>query len=568
MNDNLFGSDLWKPALDKYAAATGLSVELFAADGQPVPGSTRLTPLAALFREYAVDPGLFNECARRCLSQTGERPAVIVAESHGLTVVGASLAFDGEIVGAAVAGYALGRFSQVPLIQRWAQSAGVPFHRLWDIARRQSPTPERRLELHGELLQVLGDTLLRENHRTRQYEETADKLQAADAAKDEFLAVLSHELRTPLAAIAGWANVLRRSASAESVSKAVLAIDRNVFLQSRMVEDLLDVTRIAKGTVTLDLRIHALAALIQAAMEASVQEGEKKSIRIDFTDANVPLLVHGDAGRLQQIFRNIVSNAVKFTPAGGRVRVTLARDADCARVAVADSGKGIAPDFLPFVFELFRQQEHGTRREHEGLGIGLALVKRLVELHGGSVDISSAGVGHGTEVTVRLPLAAAAAHELAVAAPALGEPALPTLDGLAVLLVEDSQDSRESLRDLLLLLGARVSVARDGREALDMIGDADPDLVLCDLRMPRMDGYEFMRELNRMTSAHHPPVLAMSGLVSDSDRRRTAEAGFQAHLAKPFNEAAIVAAMTAALRDRPKRWRPASQSRPPPSGLH
>ena len=553
MDNELFGSDLWEPALDRYADATGLSVELFGADGQSVLGSTRLTPLVALFREYAADPGLFAECARRCLGQTGDRPAVVVSEARGLTVVGASLALEGRIVGAAVAGYALGRFTQVPGVQRWAQSAGVPFQRLWDVARGQSPMPERRLELHGALLQVLGDALLRENHRTRQQEDTARKLRAADAAKDEFLAVLSHELRTPLAAIAGWASVLKRSPSAENVSRATLAIDRNVFLQSRMVEDLLDASRIAQGAVTLELGAHALAPLIQAAVEASMEDVERKAIRIDFADAEAPLFVQGDAGRLQQVFRNIVGNAVKFTPSGGRVRVALAREADEARITVADTGVGIAPAFLPFVFDLFRQQEQGTRREHQGLGIGLALVKRLVELHGGSVSIASSGGGgsSGTEATIRLPLAAAPAAA-AQAVPAAAEPALSSvLAGLVVLVVEDSQDSRESLRDLLRLLGARVSVAGDGREALEMIRSVDPDLVLCDLRMPRMDGYEFIDELSRTTSIRHPPVLAMSALASVADRRRTEAAGFRAHLAKPFDEAAVVAAVHAALRDQP-----------------
>jgi signal transduction histidine kinase len=550
VDDELFGSDLWKPALDRYADATGLSVELYGADAQVVLASTRLTPLAALFREYAADPGLFAECARRCLVQDGDRAAVIVSESHGLTVVGASLALEGVIVGAAVAGYALDRFTQVPVVQRWGQSVGVPFQRLWDVARRQSPMPARRLALHGELLQLLGDALLRENQRTRQQEDAAHKLRAADAAKDEFLAILSHELRTPLAAIAGWVNVLKRTTSNEHLLHAVQAIDRNVLLQTRMIEDLLDVSRIVKGSVTLESGAHALAPLIEAAVEASMEEVERKSIRVDFADAGAPLYVQGDAGRLQQVFRNLVGNAVKFTPSGGQVRVALAHEAQEARVTVTDSGAGIAPEFLPFVFDLFRQQEQGTRRAYQGLGIGLALVKRLVELHGGSVSIASGGSGRGTQATIRLPLAAAPGAA-AAAVPAAAEPAPSGLAGLVVLVIEDSPDSRESLRDLLRLLGARVAVAGDGREALDMIGDVDPDIVLCDLRMPHMDGYEFIDELSRTQSIRHPPVLAMSALASAADVRRTEAAGFQAHLAKPFDEAAVVAAVNAALRDGP-----------------
>ncbi|MDQ2942841.1 MAG: hypothetical protein M3R21_04125, partial [Candidatus Dormibacteraeota bacterium] len=238
MHDNLFTSDLWKPALDKYAEVTRLTVKLFSVDERAVLATVHPTPLDALFREYGFDPGLFGECARRCLSQTELRPAVVVAESHGLTVVGTSLVLEGAIVGAAVAGYAFAGFSQVVAVQRWAQSAGVPFDGLWNIARRQPPVPERRLKLHGELLQVLGDELLRENYRTRQYEDAVVELQAAAAAKDEFLAVLSHELRTPLAPIVGWASVLKKSKNKEHVQRAAEAIERNALLQSRMVDDL------------------------------------------------------------------------------------------------------------------------------------------------------------------------------------------------------------------------------------------------------------------------------------------------------------------------------------------
>jgi signal transduction histidine kinase/ActR/RegA family two-component response regulator len=554
MDRSLFDSDLWKPALDKYAEATGLTVELFGADGESVLDSLHSTPLVKLFREYRFDPGLFAECARRCLLQTSDRGAVAVAEAHGLTVVGTSLVLEGAIVGAAVAGYAFAGFSQVAAVQRWAASAGVPFDALWHIARRQAPMPERRLKLHGELLQVLGDALLRENHRTRQYEETVVKLEAASAAKDEFLAILSHELRTPLAPILGWASILKRN-EGEEVRRAAEAIERNVLLESGMIEDLLDMNLIAHGSVRLDLEIHELPALIRAAAETIASEIGQKFIRLELVDTGEPLLVEGDSGRLQQVFRNILSNAVKFTPDGGSIRVAASREANDALIVVADSGEGIAPDFLPFVFEIFRQQEQGTRREHEGLGIGLALVKKLTELHKGSVSVASAGTGHGTQVTLRLPLTTEI-PDLDAPMPAVGASAA-ALEGLSVLVVEDSADTRESLRILLEQLGAQVSVARDGREGLGILRDADPDVVLCDLRMPRMDGFEFMHELHRGPSPAHPPVVAMSGLTSESVRQRARDAGFQGHIRKPFSDAAIVAAVGAALNRRqdPQRSR-------------
>lgn len=548
MKDDLLSSDLWKPALEKYAEATGLTVQLYGVDGRVLLGPFHPTPVFELFREYGSEPGLFAECARRCVSQTDARPAVVVAESHGLTVVGTSLVLEGTIVGAAVAGYAFVGFGQVHTVQRWAKATGMPFDRLWHIARRQPPVPERRLILHGELLQVLGDALLRENYRTRQYEEMVVQLQAAAAAKDEFLAVLSHELRTPLSPIMGWANILKTNDSTD-VRRAAQIIERNVLLQSRMIEDLLDMNMIAHGTVRLDLKNHELSTLIRAAVETSARDIEKKGFRLESVEAGERLFVEGDAGRLQQVFRNILSNAVKFTPAGGSIRVSVRREAGSARIVVADTGIGIAPEFLPHVFEIFRQQEQGTRREHEGLGIGLALVKQLIELHKGTVSVASAGAGRGTEVAVELPLATET-PDVDDAAPAGAEISTSALAGLSILVVEDSADTRETVRVLLEHFGAEVSVARDGREALDMIQDAGPDLVLCDLRMPRMDGFEFMRELHRGPTPAHPPVVAMSGLASDADRRRTREAGFEGHITKPFDEAALVAAVGAALNPR------------------
>jgi signal transduction histidine kinase/ActR/RegA family two-component response regulator len=560
MEGSLFGSDLWEPALDKYAEATGLSVELFGIDGRMVLASSHLTPLAALFREYGFEPGLFAECARRCLDHAYDRTAIASAESHGLTVVGTSLLLEGEIVGAAVAGYALAGFSQVPSVQRWAESTGMSFDRLWSIVRQQAPVPERRLMLHGGLLQVLGDALLRENYRTRQYEETVVKLQAASAAKDEFLAVLSHELRTPLAPIAGWASVLKKSESLEEVRQAAQAIERNAFLQSRMIDDLLDMSRIRQGAVGLDLEILDLMASVRAAAEVSAAEIEKNAIRMEINGPGEPLFVEGDAGRLQQVFGNIVSNAVKFTPRGGSVRICLEREGDNALARVADTGKGIAPEFLPFAFEIFRQQEQGTRRAHEGLGIGLSLVKKLTELHKGTVSIASAGPGRGTEVSVRLPLAARG-PDAADSEPAAAESAAPALAGLSILVVEDSADARESLRALLQLLGAQVSVVHDGREALDVMAQgAKPDVVLCDLLMPRLDGFEFIRELDSTSAPPHPPVIAVSGLASEKSRERTLQAGFEGHIKKPFDEAAVVAAVSGVLGRRRESQSPASRS--------
>jgi CheY-like chemotaxis protein len=375
--------------------------------------------------------------------------------------------------------------------------------------------------------------------------------------------VLSHELRTPLARIAGWAGVLKTTENLAQVHRAAEVIERNALFQSRMIDDLLDMSLAAQGSVKLDLEILELGAVIRAALETIAGEVEKKSFHLEIDARGDSMFVEGDAGRLQQVFRNILSNAVKFTPAGGSIRVALAQEADSALVRIADTGKGIAPEFLPFVFDIFRQQEQGARREHEGLGIGLSLVKKLTELHKGKVSVASAGAGHGTEVTVRLPLAAGI--------PQVDDAARvrePTLAGLSILVVDDSEDTREALQQLLQAMGAQVSLAHDGREALDMIRDASPDLVLCDLRMPRMDGFEFMRELRRRPLPAHPPVIAISGLASEADRQRAREAGFEAHIKKPFDAAAVVAAVSAALRNRQEALgsAPPTNARLTPSG--
>ncbi len=339
----MFDLSTWLPALEKFGAVTHLTVIVYAADDRIVCGPFHATPLHTLFARHGYDPRIFDECARRCVSQVRDRQAVVVPLQDGLAVVGAPLVLDGQIVGAAVAGYALVDFVGSSAIEHLARAAGVPFGEIWDIARAQQPIPERRLKLQGELLQVLGEAILRENSRARGSEMTAAALAAESAAKDDFLAVVSHELRTPLTPIVAWARILKLGADPARARHAAEVIERNALLQTRLVDDLLELTRARLGKSALDLRVYDLNEVLRSAIEVIADDIQEKGLAVDVVEAREPLLVEVDEQRVQQILRNVLSNAVKFTPNGGRISVVLAQEGDMAALRIRGHRRGHRP---------------------------------------------------------------------------------------------------------------------------------------------------------------------------------------------------------------------------------
>jgi signal transduction histidine kinase/PleD family two-component response regulator len=375
----------------------------------------------------------------------------------------------------------------------------------------------------------------------------------ANRLKDEFLATLSHELRTPLTAILGWTRMLR-SGSLEPAKavRALEVIERNTLRQSRLIEELLDVSRIATGKLRIQARPLSLAPVVEAAVDALRPAVEAKEITVVAEIDAAPVEVLGDADRLSQVVANVLGNAVKFTPAGGRIELRLRRARGGVEIVVRDDGEGISREFLPFVFERFRQADSSSRRVSSGLGIGLALVRHIVEAHGGSAEAESPGRGLGSTFTLWFPVTSGAAAEAAMGAPGAAPPSAPRsegageLSGVHVLLVEDDEDTRAVVQELLRVHGAKVSAVGSVSEALAAITAERPDVVVSDLAMPGEDGYDLIRRVRARPLAEGGgvPALALTASARREDHLRATSAGFQMHATKPIEPADLIAAVT------------------------
>jgi PAS domain S-box-containing protein len=373
--------------------------------------------------------------------------------------------------------------------------------------------------------------------------------EAANRVKDEFLSTLSHELRTPLTAIMGWSNLLLYGDVApDRHQQAIETIARNAKSQAQLIDDLLEVSRIITGKIRLDFVPCELQAVTEAAAESLGPTAEAKgvSLQISVNPDVGPVL--GDRERLQQVVWNLLSNAVKFTPAGGSVQLNLLRINSHAEIVVTDSGPGINPDFLPHVFERFRQADGSTTRKHGGLGLGLAIVRHLVELHGGSVRADSEGEGKGATFTVRLPLMLASAHHVDTRPSFLSKAvssngAIPSLVGLNLLIVDDELDARELVSTMLQRCGANVKAAASAGEAFECLETWQPDVLIADIGMPVEDGYDLIKKVRARPKERggQIPALALTAYARTEDRVRALSSGYQVHLSKPVDRAELAA---------------------------
>ena len=447
------------------------------------------------------------------------------------------------------------------VVERWKASieTGAPFEMEFPLKRadgvfrwfltRVNPLRDSQ----GRIVRWFGtNTDIDEQRRT------SEELREANRLKDEFLATVSHELRTPLTAILGWAHLLRAGQLNErSATGAIETIERNARAQSQLIDDLLDVSRIITGKLRLDVRQIDPASFIESAIEALRPAAEAKDVRIQKVMDTGVVSVAGDPARLQQVVWNLLSNAIKFTPKGGRVQVRLERINSHIEIAVSDTGGGIEPEFLPHVFERFRQADQKTTRQHGGLGLGLAIVRHLVELHGGTVGADSPGKGQGATFVVNLPIVAFYQKDnLAERVHPAARETLPSydcperLDGLKVLVVDDEVDTREVFRVGIAQCGAHVVSAGSAQEALEAIEKERPDVLISDIGMPGEDGYELIRKVRALPPGRGGkiPAIALTAYARTEDRLRALRAGYQMHVSKPVELAELVAVMASLIQ--------------------
>jgi PAS domain S-box-containing protein len=383
----------------------------------------------------------------------------------------------------------------------------------------------------------------RERAALQQARHAREDAERANRSKDEFLATVSHELRTPLTATLGWARMLAGGTLDEAARrKAAIVIERNVKAQAQLIEDLLDISRIISGKLRIEVKPVDTFALVTASIDVIRTAVEAKTIQLQTTVDPEAGVVSGDFQRLQQVVWNLLSNAVKFTPRGGRIQIHVTRARSHVEIAVIDNGIGIRPEFLPLVFNRFSQADSSITRSYGGLGMGLAITKSIVELHGGSVSASSAGQGQGSTFIVTLPIAPVRSlTESKEPDEPAGTVWPPELIGLKILVVDDEPDTCEMLRFVFDRVGAKAQMAMNAQDALDIVEAWEPDVLVSDIGMPEVDGYELIRRIRaRSPRQHKLPAVALTALTRIEDRMKALSAGYQMYVAKPVEPAELL----------------------------
>lgn len=417
---------------------------------------------------------------------------------------------------------------------------------LKNIENSIAQTDSARLHVE-ELSRYIGELQRSEEARGQlllRAERARAEAEAANRIKDEFLATLSHELRTPLTSLLGWSSVLREARQDEAMlTQGLDAIDRNARVQAQLIDDLLDVSRIVSGKLNLDVRPLDFSSVIRAAISVVRPAADAKSITLDYKAQPGLGAISADSARLQQIVWNLLSNAVKFTPQGGRIDVDLRQEGSNAKVTVTDTGQGIKPEFLPRVFDRFRQADSSTTRSFGGLGLGLAIVRHLVELHGGTVSAESEGVGKGATFSASFPILAAPVDAATLAHGGdVYAVDVPSLTGLRVLLLDDEPEAREIISTVIARTGADIKSCRTAEEALSTLTEWKPDVLLSDIAMPGEDGYSFIKQVRGLgrEEGGSTPAAALTAYARDEDRQRALAAGYQMHIPKPVSSSHLI----------------------------
>jgi signal transduction histidine kinase/CheY-like chemotaxis protein len=527
----LIEPEAWQIALDKFGAATGLTIGVYESPSRLILGPVHATPLFEAITQGGRDPALFRACTDECLA-TPDSPVIL--DDLGVAVVGSPLRRGDEVVGAVVAGYRLTAFPEESAILRFARRHDLPMHGVWPTIRREAPLLRMRLRVYADLLAAFTETLLRETVRAQEAAQAAARLAEANEAKDQFLAMLAHELRNPLGPIQIATRLIGHSqASPADLEKAREVVGRQVGHLARLLDDLLDVSRITRGKIELRKESVDLATVVATALEASRPLIEERGHALAVSLPEQQVRLEADPIRLAQVITNLLNNAAKYTPAGGHIRVGATLEGRQVVLRVRDDGIGMAPELVARAFDLFMQGDRSLAHAGGGLGIGLTVVRTLVELHGGTVSATSDGPGRGSEFVVRLPVSAESVAPTVSRGESRGEISRPP--PLRILVIEDQADMRDLLRVMLTREGHRVDAADGGLPGLDLARSVRPDAVLVDIGLPDLDGYEVGRQI-RAILGQSVRLIAVTGYGQAEDRMRSRAAGFDAHLVKPVSE--------------------------------